>query len=87
MSSLTVTRSVQDKTRVCVDGNSYFLVGASEPNRNCKKDGDIGGVCDPFKELPGMSQLDGRQWGGVTKEDIVIGYVPSLILPQTLLFQ
>lgn len=72
-----VSRSVQEKWRVCIDGNSYFLVGASEPKKNCNGDGSGGGSCEGFLGLPGAEQLDGRAWGRITVADIVEGSVAT----------
>lgn len=65
---------IQQRTKVCHEGRLYFLTGAIEPGRRCNYATEI---CDPFDELPGMSGLDGKEWGGLTKEDFVIGYVCS----------
>lgn len=73
LDDIVLSSSVQDQSRVCVDGKSYFLVGASDPSKNCQDTSEMGGHCDGFQVLPGMDQLDGSLWGGITKEDIVNG--------------
>ncbi|KAH7354541.1 hypothetical protein B0T11DRAFT_301519 [Plectosphaerella cucumerina] len=60
------------RVRVCIDNNSYFFAGATDPDNNCQKE-DTGGSCDGFQVLPGFDELDGINWGRIKPEDLVEG--------------
>jgi len=75
---------VKDSGMACHGGRAYYLVGAKgschggspfeDPDTNDR---------DPFSALPGVTSMDGKAWGGISREDIVFGFVlllSSLIL-------
>ena len=50
-------------------GSNWECLG-SGPDVNCQ--------WHLLNEVVGFSQLDGKQWGGITKDDFIAGYVCSL---------
>jgi len=58
--------SNQSATFACVNGNSYYLASATGDST-----GD--GEGSPFVQPPGLSQLDGNGWGGITVQELVTG--------------
>lgn len=63
-----------EETKVCIDGKPYWLVAVNEPrNGQCEAMG-FGTCPTPRPTLrvpPGLKDLDGKKWGGLTKEDLV----------------
>ena len=65
-----------EQAYVCYDNKIYYLMsvttGAGD-SLTCL-DGEAA-VCSPatFPTLPGIDQLDGQKWGGVTKDDFLAG--------------
>ncbi|KAM0796585.1 hypothetical protein BDR22DRAFT_825040 [Usnea florida] len=62
----------------CVDNTIYYLVGAQGSNRDCTDQGGEAASCSSnylLGPLPGVSTLDGTQWGGVKVEDFIAGAV------------
>lgn len=55
----------------CFEGTAYYLVSAPKK----EAEGCNGGDCKTvqFKTLPGVSELDGKKWGTLKFEDIIIG--------------
>jgi hypothetical protein len=51
---------------VCYNNQGYWIADFQD------KSGDFGSPCDPSL-LPGLTSLDGTNWGGVTRDDIVAG--------------
>lgn len=61
---------------VCYNGNEYYLMSVSDLSASCTDGGDgMGTSCtdNTFYPLPGVSDLDGNNWGGVTRDDFVAG--------------
>ncbi|KAH8881787.1 glycoside hydrolase [Thozetella sp. PMI_491] len=66
------------------DGLLYYIMGApGDDPFYCYDSGDGQGVgpcyTDTFHPPPGVETLDGKNWGGVTREDLVVGAVNSWI--------
>ena len=62
----------------CVDNTIYYLVGAQGSNRDCTDQGGEAASCSSnylLGPLPGVSTLDGTQWGGVKVENFIAGFV------------
>ena len=55
----------------------YYLLMASLETWECKGQGGAGYSCqfETFKMLPGVATMDGTAWGGLTREDIIVGAV------------
>ncbi|ERS97228.1 hypothetical protein HMPREF1624_06559 [Sporothrix schenckii ATCC 58251] len=71
-----VDSSIQEKTMACIDDHLYFLVypkGVAReycyPKFNCPY--------NKFSAPPGIDDLDGTAWGGITVTDIINGSVRS----------
>lgn len=63
-----------DNTKVCIDGRPYWIMAVDEPrNGNCQAVGAL--TCSTPRPIlripPGLKELDGKKWGGITKEDLV----------------
>jgi hypothetical protein len=66
---------------VCVDGKSYYIASPVGMPEDCSLTGSPGGtpVVNPFCRpkpfsLPrGINQFNGKNWGGITLQEIVIG--------------
>lgn len=57
----------------CHDGNLFILTPAANPWKHCSQTDETSGSCfEPFQQLPGVEQLDGKKWGKVTPKDISI---------------
>lgn len=67
------------KAFVCFNGGLYYLMAASTEvgsSLNCGDGGlDMAVSCssNTFPTLPGVDQLDGKNWGGVIREGFVAG--------------
>lgn len=63
----------------CYNNQLYKLADPDGTSHPCEKDcGLIGGcTCNdtPFSSLAGVEYLDGEDWGGITVQDLIIGYV------------
>lgn len=72
-----ISSSVAKSGYVCYNDNIYYLVDVVSLDRYCQSNSQGGQLCrDPtVKKLPGIGELDGSSWGGVTVEDLVVGYV------------
>jgi hypothetical protein len=59
---------------VCHNDKMYYLIAAKGDTRSCWWDGHVN-VCtdNAFTLPPGLTSLDGRAWGKLTKEDFVHG--------------
>ncbi|KAF2098318.1 hypothetical protein NA57DRAFT_57479 [Rhizodiscina lignyota] len=76
---------IMSKTLVCLDGTAYWLVNlqrSQKPRDQCSSTPAISpGVCSfvppEVKMLPGVDQMDGQKWGGLTKEILVASAVKS----------
>lgn len=60
----------------CADDRLYYIVGISEASRACS--GTLERplqICIPreFEVVDGVDKLDGRVWGKITREDIIVG--------------
>ncbi|KAF7557807.1 hypothetical protein G7Z17_g467 [Cylindrodendrum hubeiense] len=56
----------------CIDGLGFYLMG-TWGEKNCLDDlGLASWDCRDFEVPPGLGELDGTKWGGVTEEDIVM---------------
>lgn len=64
-----------ETTSVCHEGHRYYFVSASGDYRRCAPGpgGAISCSYSQFKPLAGMQALDEGTYGGVTKNDLVIG--------------
>ncbi|KAH7160512.1 hypothetical protein B0J13DRAFT_644218 [Dactylonectria estremocensis] len=55
-----------------IDGMGYYLMG-TWGEKNCLDDLNLASWdCRDFEAPPGVGELDGTKWGGVTEEDIVM---------------
>ena len=63
---------------VCYEGHGYWLVNVQGPWQTCSNSKE-GPVCDykKFSKLPGLDTVDGNNWGGVTRSDLVISSVKA----------
>lgn len=63
--------------KVCVDNKMYYLINTKGPWKVCQTTAKDHEICTehPVKALPGLGDLDGTNWQGITKEDLVVGYV------------
>lgn len=69
-----------DHAKVCIDGKPYWIMGVEEPQNGQYQAMGMGNCSTPgpsFKVLPGIKDLDGKNWGGLTKEGIVRGALNS----------
>ncbi|KFZ12066.1 hypothetical protein V501_04388 [Pseudogymnoascus sp. VKM F-4519 (FW-2642)] len=62
----------------------YYLVAAIGDAQDCSCESNCGSggkgcLENDFKVPPGVTTLDGIRWGGVTKEDIIIGSVATFV--------
>jgi hypothetical protein len=48
----------------------FYLLGAQGKDNCVNEDLFTGFKCRDFTGLPGIKELDGSKWGGVTEEDI-----------------
>lgn len=73
---------VKDSGMVCHDGRAYYLVGATGSCHGGSpfEDSDTKD-CGAFPPLPGVKDMDGKLWGGISREDIVFGYVGTHFPP------
>ncbi|KAJ8099510.1 hypothetical protein POJ06DRAFT_257166 [Lipomyces tetrasporus] len=64
-----------DATYICYNNEIYYLVGAIGLAQTCVDSNVVGLRCTnhDFTLLAGEDKLDGTAWGGVTKEDFIIG--------------
>ena len=71
-----MSNQVGEETYVCVDNTLYYLLSATGKSHDC-----IIGIgaesCtnNEFSTPPGLTSLDGKAYGGVTKDELVNGYV------------
>ena len=66
--------AVGDATYVCYNNNVYYLLMASGQNWNCEGNAPAYYCTTTLLEIPpGVDKLDGTNWGGVKKDDLVIG--------------
>jgi hypothetical protein len=81
------------QTYVCVDNKMYYLVYPKGDALICDVGGGAGGLpqrsctANPFSAPPGLETLDGIQYGQITSQDLVRGYVSQLYLQFFLLFK
>ena len=74
-----LTHEDAQKSWVCHKDNLYYLLGAKGAPRTCNllNTGGHSGQWDcypnPFSLPPGLTDLNGEAWGGLTKEDFVHG--------------
>ncbi|CAF9932295.1 MAG: hypothetical protein HETSPECPRED_008325 [Heterodermia speciosa] len=77
-----ISVDIGDASFVCYNNIIYYLVGASGLVDDCFGSAEDNELCDStlapsLKALPGLGELDGNQWGGVLKDDFIIGAVNS----------
>ncbi|PYI22706.1 hypothetical protein BO99DRAFT_429649 [Aspergillus violaceofuscus CBS 115571] len=72
-----ISSSVAKSGYVCYNNNIYYLVDVVSLDRYCQSNSQGGQLCrDPtVNKLPGVGELNGSSWGGVTVEDLVVGAV------------
>ena len=61
---------------VCYKNNMYYLMSVSGIDVDCSGGGgDVAVACTHlnFGVLPGLDTLDGKNWGGVIRDDFVAG--------------
>lgn len=73
-----ISVDIGDASFVCYNNIIYYLVGASGLVDDCFGSAEDNELCDStlapsLKALPGLGELDGNQWGGVLKDDFIIG--------------
>ena len=68
-----LTIGVAAKTGMCLNDRVYYLVGATG-KLDCQTP-DVACSNVDFSMLPGTDKLDGTKWGGITRGDIIQGYV------------
>ncbi|PYH83224.1 hypothetical protein BO82DRAFT_363423 [Aspergillus uvarum CBS 121591] len=70
-----ISSSVANSGYVCYNNNIYYLVDVVSLDRYCQSNSQDGQLCrDPtVNKLPGIGELDGSSWGGITVEDLVVG--------------
>lgn len=54
----------------CYNGKLYYLASVAGESELCINEGCADSY---FPKLPGLDDLDGDAWGGVTKDDIIAG--------------
>ena len=56
----------------------YYLMSVSGIDVDCTGGGGEAAACTNlnFQVLPGVDTIDGKNWGRVTRDDFVAGYVP-----------
>src|SRR5206468_3637258 len=66
---------------VCFDGGLYYLLSAKGTGETCTISNFGQRTCQTytFPAVAGIEKLRGNDVGGVTKDDIVAGYVYSLL--------
>ncbi|KAL2204874.1 hypothetical protein CC79DRAFT_922150 [Sarocladium strictum] len=71
---------VKDSGMACHGGRAYYLVGAKGSCHGGSpfEDPDTND-CDPFSALPGVTSMDGKSWGGISREDIVFGSINTFV--------
>ena len=74
-----ITSGIASETYSCVNGNAYYLVTASGPVTSG------GGIVSPlptsyntFSVLPGLDSIDGKNWGGISRDDLIAAYVDCI---------
>jgi hypothetical protein len=65
---------VLDATLVCDNGTPYWLVNIQRGKNPTYNKVQSGGAPPAIQTLPGISNLDGKKFGGLTKEDLVLRY-------------
>lgn len=62
------------KSSGCYKNKLYYLLGANGKERSCIVENGLWD-CVPiqFSLPPGLAKLDGKAWGGLTKEDFING--------------
>jgi hypothetical protein len=67
-----ITPTGASLTGACVGNKQYYIAGISGTSRSCDSF-----LCsdNSFALVPGLSSLDGKNWGGVTLNHIITGYV------------
>jgi hypothetical protein len=56
---------------VCHENKLYYLMAAKGASRSCGPENNCGNL--NFSPVPGLLDMDGVKFGGVTKENIVLG--------------
>ena len=83
---------VKESGMACHGNRAYYLVGATGTCNGGSpfEDADTND-CGAFPPLPGVTTMDGKAWGGISREDIVFGFVPffsfSLILSRLSIYE
>jgi hypothetical protein len=67
-----ITPAGASLTGACVGNKQYYVAGVSGTSRSCDSNGCVD---SSFALVPGLSSLDGKNWGGVTLNHIITGYV------------
>ncbi|KAI8943235.1 hypothetical protein NX059_001257 [Plenodomus lindquistii] len=76
-----VEADVMKATGACIDGKAYFLVQPDGDARTCKchyyDNSHCENVCTTgtFAAPPGLNALNGKDFGGITREDLIKGSV------------
>jgi len=68
--------AVGKSNSVCYNGMLYYLLQVSGKYRPCVSQKHC--KHGKFTALPGAKTLDGSQWGGISKDDFVVGYVLTI---------
>ena len=66
---------VGDMAFSCINGKIYYLLSVSGDTGMCVSPGGGTPYCDKktFGMPPGGNTLDGKQWGGLTLQDVITG--------------
>ena len=80
-----VTDDIAASSGVCYNNQAYYLFNVAGGPCNDLKERETGPGILPcpnkvLSELPGVGTMDGTAWGGVTRDDLAIRYIPSLPL-------
>ena len=77
---------MQAVTYACVDNVLYYLVMASGSERDCVNQGGAAVSCtfSPLMMVPGVDSLDGKNWGGLLRDDLIAGSVLFFQYPRNM---
>lgn len=68
----------EDLSTVCYGGKLYKLADPDGKSNSCSNCGGTGCYCpsdNPFSSLDGVKKMTNGNWGGVTVDDLIIGYI------------
>ncbi|PGH20065.1 hypothetical protein AJ80_03715 [Polytolypa hystricis UAMH7299] len=72
-----ISEEQRKKCGVCINGEQWIITSAPDPGNNCRYYGDTYSCLEDFHDVPSADQLGGREWGGLSVEDIVRGAVAT----------